>query len=133
MALLLACVATPNSPAEVLNQGSGIARCESSGQQCDTPVFFDFEPARSGTFVVSVGAFDSHCSAVSFALHFDGDLGQRQYRTGELQPGETHSIRIDDLTPGYYFVHVSAEGWRGGCNNGELLSWGVDWKVEEAP
>lgn len=136
-ALTLALVALgslQDTGAEVLDQGSGIAQCDTQvfpEQDCSTPVFFDFELVRPGDVVVSAKAFESHCSAVSYALRFDGDLGKKEFRTGFLQPGETHRFDIENLVPGYYFVHVRARGRTGGCNEGHLDSWGIVWTVEQ--
>lgn len=76
---------------------------------------------------------DTHCSSVRLHIFLDGALVQTTGYLGwhgaeapyDALPLSTGYITLSNRPkPGTHVVSVNAEGQEGGCNSGQLYSWG---------
>lgn len=104
--------------------GEFTVNCTSTGQLCEPP-FEQTVQVPSGGRVTSVvyTAPPGHCSAAKIHVLLDAtEIGA----TGFLEPSETSELALfsDPIRKGSVVLGYKAEGKVGGCNIGQVVSWG---------
>lgn len=119
----------------ILEAGPQSTTCNSRGQLCDTPIILQGPFGRS---LIGLTAPTTHCSRVRYRVEFVSgfERGPRgvvqpprvlyRHTTSFLDPGGHVSLVVRDRVA---TVRIFAEGTRGGCNEGQLVSWGVDTEI----
>jgi hypothetical protein len=83
---------------------------------------YEIRAWSNGLIEARYAAPASHCSSVR--VHFEVD-GRERSISGWLKPGDdTGFVDLGPVTRGEHTVVLRAEGARGGCNLGRLISWG---------
>ena len=94
--------------------------CSSSGQVCSPPGSVTLNLPKSAIVALMFATPERHCSSISVAI--TGDL---EGSTDFLSAGEQTGILDTKILPsGNYSFSITATGQEGGCNYGELNSWG---------
>lgn len=102
--------------------------CTSTGQICDPAAIFDVtttgEPLQLNYTVA-----DTHCSAIKLNVSVDGNAPISTVFLGwngdpDMQPLDTGIIDLGVFSAGAHQISLQAEGKEGGCNAGDLSSWG---------
>jgi len=109
-------------------------QCTSTGQFCDRTVQVNFTSDGPGTeYGVVVKAPATHCSDVSY-LVFDSQ-GRLIGSTDFLAPSRVYNyLSLGRNVPrGSQSIFIGAIGRNGGCNQGQLTSWGVEVTVSPVP
>src|SRR5512139_251113 len=104
--------------------GEILVNCTSSGQLCEPP-FQQTVQVPSGGRVTSVLYTPplGHCSPVRIHILLDGaEIGVTDF----VDPNETSELALfsDPIRKGSVVLGYKAEGKTGGCNAGQLGSWG---------
>lgn len=104
--------------------GEFVVNCTGSGQLCDPP-FRQTVKVPSGGRVTAVRYTPSqgHCSPIRIHVLLNGtQIGI----TGFVEPSETSELALlsDPIRKGRAVLGYRAEGRTGGCNVGQLGSWG---------
>lgn len=104
--------------------GEFTVNCTSTGQLCEPP-FEQTVQVPSGGRVTSVmyTASPGHCSAARIHVFLDGtEIGATDF----LEPSETSELGLfsDPIRRGSVVLGYKAEGKVGGCNLGQVASWG---------
>jgi len=104
--------------------GEFTVNCTSTGQLCDPP-FQQTVQVPSGGRVTSVmyTAPPGHCSAAKIHVLLDGtEIGATDF----LDPNESSELALfsDPIRKGSVVLGYKAEGRIGGCNSGQVVSWG---------
>jgi hypothetical protein len=104
--------------------GEFTVNCTSTGQLCEPP-FQQTVQVPSGGRVTSVmyTAPPGHCSPAKIHVLLDGtEIGA----TGFLEPNESSELAVfsDPIRKGSVVLGYQAEGKVGGCNVGQVGSWG---------
>lgn len=104
--------------------GEFVVNCTSSGQLCNPP-FRQTVRVPSGGRVTAVRYTPTagHCSPVRIHVLLNGtQIGV----TGFVEPSETSELALlsDPIRKGRAVLGYRAEGRVGGCNSGQLGSWG---------
>jgi hypothetical protein len=103
--------------------------CTSGGQICAEKVQLNFTSVGAEqVYDVKLKTPESHCSAVRYTIYAsDGSsLGTTKF----LQPKQAATLRIgSNFVAGPQSLMIGAEGTEGGCNVGQLESWGVNAKA----
>jgi hypothetical protein len=111
-------LAAPAS-AEDIRREVGVAQCDPPPDQTCTPipsVTFD----GGGRTIIHFTSATHHCSTIFVTVKLDGeDMGG-----GAVAPGHRINVVRDGLPLGAHTVTVQAHGVEGGCNKGQLDSWG---------
>ena len=95
--------------------------CTSVGQVC-SPLFSASVNVLSGPITIMYTASPEHCSDVQAQVFVDGTP---IYTSAFLGPGQsTGPIGTSPLAAGLHTVAIQATGEVGGCNEGQLSSWG---------
>lgn len=116
---------SPGAPATVeYSIEQFTVNCTSSGQLCEPPLEQTVK-VPSGGRVTSVEYVPpaSHCSPVRVHVLLDGtEIGV----TGFVEPNEASVVGLfsDPIRKGSVVLGYKAEGRTGGCNSGQLGSWG---------
>lgn len=101
-------------------------QCTGDGQVC-APVFTT-SVQTSGTLRVNFTASNKHCSDIRVRIFTDPSS---YYTAGPLGPGQsTGWFLLGPVPAGIALVNIEAEGIVGGCNSGQLSSWGGTLRVE---
>ncbi len=110
--------------------------CASGIQLCEPPFSVSVEVPVSRPPVpirLKYDVRDTHCSSVRLHIFLDGALVQTTGYLGwhgatapyDALPLSTGFITLSSKPkPGPHVVSVNAEGQEGGCNGGQLYSWG---------
>jgi len=134
-ALVLACVfalvvAVPagarhrHSNTKTYTTGNFVVTCTTTGQVCSPPENLTFNLARRGTLTkVTYTTSSKHCSSVLVRVLYRGHVVGK---TGKLDAGErTEDVKLHvNLPKGQITLGFQAQGFTGGCNAGQLGSWG---------
>jgi hypothetical protein len=126
LALLLAGAAWPASTTATRTYSTGafVVNCTSTGQVCSPPKLLRLTPPRRGTITsVRYTTSPQHCSAIAVQVVRNGHV---LATSGRLEAGkrtETFATSIN-VPKGPSKIGFRAKGFVGGCNAGQLGSWG---------
>lgn len=100
-----------------------IVSCNATGQTCDQTARFEFN-ARSPhqNYAIAVQAPATQCSEIKY---FTVDRLGRRVETQFLSPGQTGYLVIGTGWSGLNSVRIGGEARTGGCNVGQIHSFGV--------
>ena len=112
-----------------------VAFCTSTGQLCDPP--FSVSVETGSILQVQYFVRATHCSSVRVHLFVDGIFKATTGFLGwpsapspfDVLPLDTGLLDLGPVPPGSHLVSVQGEGQVGGCNAGQLNSWGGSLKV----
>jgi hypothetical protein len=130
LACLLAVVAVPAaakvSTAQTLTFRTGpfVVNCTSTGQLCSPPERLRFRLRHRGTLTsIRYTTAATHCSAVKLHVLL---YGHQVATTGKLPAGQSTEVLSTAiaLPRGVIRLGFKAQGFVGGCNSGQLGSWG---------
>jgi len=101
--------------------------CTSEGQLCDQP--FTFDVTTNDTLKIKYIVAEGHCSSIRLHLSVDGTETMVTDFLGwngdeAAKPLDTGLIDLSPVSVGAHTVSLQAEGIEGGCNAGNLASWG---------
>lgn len=99
--------------------------CKSKGQRC-TPAF-STQIDTGSRLQVRYFVSNRHCSSIRAHISVDGTLKATTPFLGwpgGPPPLDTGLVDLGAVSPGRHVLSIQAEGQRGGCNRGELHSWG---------
>ncbi len=106
-----------------------VVTCTSTGEVCSPTFSTTFTPPSAGPASVSFTAGTGLCSSIQGAFTVDGTLVGT---TAFLSAGQTGSVTTGSLTAGVHTIVLQATGEVGGCNSGNLRSWGGTLTVPAA-
>jgi hypothetical protein len=115
-------LAKPNSLS--FTTGSFTVTCTSTGQVCSPAQPLTFHLPRKGSLTsVAYTTAATHCSAIRLSVLLKGDTVAKLPR---LDAGDaTATVKPDvGLKKGSTTLGFRAKGFTGGCNAGQLGSWG---------
>jgi hypothetical protein len=129
VACVLALAAAPaaarrQSRSKTFTTGSFVVTCTSTGQVCSPPESLTFNLARRSVLTrVTYTTSPNHCSSVLVRVVYKGHVVAK---TGKLDAGErTEDVKTHITLPkGQTTLGFQAQGFSGGCNAGQLGSWG---------
>jgi hypothetical protein len=123
MGMVLAATALVSSAGAAVAGQYLATDCSSNGQICNNTLGFSFNSDGPGaTYAIKLTAPPTHCSDVTYVV--TSSSGRRSL-TGRLSAGQSAFVSVGDLTKGSHAFRIGAIGHRGGCNVGQLQSWGV--------
>ncbi len=101
--------------------------CTGTGQVCDQPFMFDVTTAD--TLKIQYTVPETHCSSIRLNISVDDGTPIVTDYLGwngdeDVRPLDTGEIDLGPVTADLHHVSISAEGTEGGCNVGDLVSWG---------
>lgn len=84
---------------------------------------------RTHTLKIQYTVPETHCSSIRLNISVDGGTPIVTDYLGwngdeDVRPLDTGEIDLGPVTAGLHHVSLSAEGTEGGCNAGDLASWG---------
>jgi hypothetical protein len=104
--------------------GQFVVNCTSTGEVCSPTEQLHFNLQGKGTLTsVTYRTAKTHCSAIRVSVRFKGETVAKLPR---LDVGDaTASVNTDvKLKKGTNTLGFRAKGFTGGCNAGQLGSWG---------
>lgn len=105
------------------------------GQTCATDYIKEFDMPANGKASASYEIYSGHCSSIRFNVYVDGTLVNTTPFLGwvsdpDNRPMSTSLFSDLMLNSGQHEIRLKAEGVLGGCNIGNLVSWGGDMILE---
>ena len=124
----------PRRPAkpsyEDLSWFSRTLLCAGDSQRCEEAATWPLRTGFEDDYFLRLTLPVKHCSPVYLDVEFDGRL---LGSSGLLDPGRTTVLTLGKVTKGNHVVRISALGRVGGCNRGQLQSWGIDLALSNNP
>lgn len=111
--------------------GSKGIECTSNGQLCKPRREEQIEVKEDGILYAEYIVPPGHCSTVIIYFYVDNKLKGRE----EYQIDNYKSVKKDlgFITKGTHTLALEAKGVTGGCNKGELNSWGGEVNIHILP
>lgn len=94
---------------------------------CNEAKMLGFTPgAPNANITLKLSAPSSHCSDISYLINRLPGSSEPIAILERMHPGETRKVKLGTgWTDGENFLTVTAVGHIGGCNTGQLGSWGA--------
>lgn len=123
-ASLLASAPAVHAEKFTVSTGTFLINCTSTGQVCDPPATLTigdpFRPLKVKKIIYD--AATAHCSAGRLLVELDGlPLGRMRFVIGSERAKLRKRFRLE---PGEHTLAFRFEGRVGGCNSGQVASWG---------
>jgi hypothetical protein len=112
----------------VLDEYVDVAKCDQKSGQLCPPVVYRQAYIDTPSVKVEFTASGNHCSDIIAHVFVDG----REWGSNVVGPGQSDGGYEIPIEPaGLHKFGVQAEGITGGCNTGQLDSWGGALHIEE--
>ena len=127
LALGLIALSSPSMGDESVLDATTYCSSASIGQICDQR--FSFDATTTDKLQINFIVPETHCSSVKLNISVDGVYLLSTDFLGwngdpDARPLETGLIDLGPVSAGTHNVALEAEGTEGGCNVGDLASWG---------
>jgi hypothetical protein len=115
----------PAWAAWVTNIYHPIVDCPAPGQVCNK--IYSVEVVTTGALSVQFTASPTHCSEIYMHVLLDG---REVTRLGPLAAGEAAApLELGPVGAGAHLLQLLAEGYKNGCNEGDIIGWGGTLEV----
>lgn len=111
--------------------------CDNSGQLC-SPIFFTSVTVEAPSLLeVQYTAASTHCASVRIHFWLNGDKIYTSDFLGwsgvDSLPRATGFVKLGLVPAGKHSLGLQGEGQVGGCNNGDVGSWGGVYALRVSP
>lgn len=111
--------------------------CDNSGQLCSPLFFISVTVEAPSLLEVQYTTASTHCASIRVHFWLNGDkiytsdfLG---WRGVDSLPRATGFVRLGLVPAGKHNLSLQSEGQVGGCNNGDVGSWGGAYALRVSP
>ncbi|HEY1596022.1 MAG TPA: hypothetical protein VGF74_11545 [Thermoleophilaceae bacterium] len=116
--------ALAKTKAQSFTTGQFMVACTSTGQVCSPPESLTFTLAHRGVLKsVTYTTSHLHCSAVRLRVLLHGNVVAKTHKLVAGDRTDTVATHVT-LPQGQTTLGFQAQGYKGGCNVGQLGSWG---------